>query len=275
MVQLGSGRSSSSSSFCLFRAARCAQSQQQERQILSLLLFRFCPALTQCARREGWRAPDVYIYIYISQNSIVYISGLDGPCCLMHPTWCSSEAREGEAKCLDLLSLLSCMMCNRAHPQWMAETKTQQHKEPQQQEKHSNECFYCCWGSGLPVCCARGAGGPRMYISHKFNCTYFRAGWPILDMHLEWHRKRRQIPAVGKKECVSVCTCFVCEALQMKGLESPGYMYIYTHHCIFQAGWPILCHTHKDLSAGSQIGWMALFSQREGKGRGWNRKGRG
>ena len=225
-------------------------------------------------REERAGGPRMYIYMYISQNSIVYISGLDGPCCLMHPTWCSSEAREGEAKCLDLLSLLSCMMCNRAHPQWMAETKTQQHKEPQQQEKHSNECFYCCWGSGLPVCCARGAGGPRMYISHKFNCTYFRAGWPILDMHLEWHRKRRQIPAVGKKECVSVCTCFVCEALQMKGLESPGYMYIYIHIIVyFRLDGPFcVTHTKICLRDHRSAGWPFFH---KGKGKGEDGTGRG
>ena len=78
---------------------------------------------------------------------------------------------------------------------------------------------------------------------------YLRAGWPIVDMHIGMaHRKRRQIPAVGKREFVSVCACALCEVLQMKGLEGPGYMYIYTSHCTFQ-------------------GWMALFR--------WNRNGRG
>ena len=70
-------------------------------------------------------------------------------------------------------------------------------------------------------------------------------------MHLEWHRESEdRSQSRWKKEtlCVCVCMCFVCvcEVSQMKGLEGPGYMYIYTSHCIhFRAGWPILCHTQR------------------------------
>ena len=64
----------------------------------------------------------------------------------------------------------------------------------------------------------------------------------------------------------------------MKGLEGPGYMYIYIyiyiHHCIFQ-GWMahFVSHTKMRLWDHRSAGWP--FSQREGEGRGWNRKGTG
>ena len=63
-----------------------------------------------------------------------------------------SAARRAKAKCLDLLSLLSCTMCNRARSDEMVETKTQQDKyTPSATEALSKIAIYCCWGSGWPI----------------------------------------------------------------------------------------------------------------------------
>ena len=134
----------------------------------------------------------------------------------------------------------------------MVETKTQQHKEPQQQEKHSPKS--ASLAAGVLACLSvvqRGLEGPGCIYHTEFNCICFRAGWPIVDMHLEngtESEDRSQPLEIREFVCVCLCACVLCEALQMKGLEGPGYMYIYIYIYIivyFRAGWPILCHTQR------------------------------